>query len=143
MTHAEIDALHAGRELDALVAERVMGYTTSKMDGLPETDRYILWERVPLSDVGGIDRPLSHYSTSIADAWEVLEKIKAISLEAFTGLDFPDECFVVAWDRSSKNWVAGFHSIEGYEAGWVSDCRSVADTAPLAICRAAIKAVMA
>ena len=139
MTHIEIGAMQAGRELDALVAEKVMGWGGVR-EGYSEGSAELRFIGKPPN---GMDSkyPVPMYSTDIAAAWEVLEKIKAVNLEKFTGLDFPDECFVVAWDRSSKDWEAGFHSIDGYDAGWVSDCRSNAATAPLAICRAARKAV--
>jgi hypothetical protein len=84
---------------------------------------------------------LPRYSTEIAAAWEVVEKIKAIDLQKKTGIDFPDECMIVAYDREENVWYAGFHAVFGYDAGWVQDAMASAETAPLAICRAALKAV--
>lgn len=83
--------LKPGRELDALVAEKVMG---------------------------GELRP---YSTDISAAWEVVEKYKWAEPE----LRYSDE---------QHCWVFSLHKASGYP----NEC---GDTAPHAICLAALRAV--
>ena len=98
--------MQAGRELDALVAEKVMGWTAIKGDlgSMPDGRIYV---EVP------------YYSTAIAAAWGVVEKCKY------------------------EVWIRCLH---GSCEVRVVDCgheitRVDADTAPLAICLAALKAV--
>ena len=52
-----------GRELDAIVAERVMGYEV----------RDETWRQPPSSSW----REVPHYSSDIAAAWEVVERMRA------------------------------------------------------------------
>jgi hypothetical protein len=60
MARDEILNMEAGREMDALVAEKVMGY-----------------ERVPdIKPYGFGDAWLQHYSTDIAAAWQVVGKLE-------------------------------------------------------------------
>lgn len=111
--------LKAGRELDALVAEKVLGWKRGKRFGngngeweIPgrENDSYKLTcYRTP------------DYSTDIAAAWEIVEKLSMWVCPANNGHD----------------WTAGRLSLEepSPEGGtW-------AETAPHAICLAALKAV--
>ena len=72
----------AGRELDALVAEKVMGWY--RKDGPPPDgggDRW-LFEPEPGDREFSFEHAeygtLPHYSTDIAAAWEVAEKFKGI-----------------------------------------------------------------
>lgn len=108
------------RELDALVAEKVMGFDkhiVSKVDGLPYAD-------VP------------HYSTSIADAWMVVEKMCQM---ADSGeLDYEHGNFHIEYRghwQDGEVWSAGF---KYYDA---TSIWATADTAPEVICLAALKAV--
>lgn len=110
--------LPAGRELDILVAEKVMGYEhfVDEADG---TDRL---------RGNGIIMPihLPAYSTDIAAAWEVVEKLRAewmIRVGTADLLGTPWKC--VMWQR---------YMTTGGPFG-------EADTAPLAICRAALGVV--
>lgn len=96
-----------GRELDALIAEKVMGMNVQhgrvwSQEGkcLRETD-------------------LPSYSTDIAAAWEVVEKLKL-------GL-LPD----------GDKWIAG----QADRAGLETSNLCWGDTAPHAICLAALNAV--
>lgn len=70
MTHEDILAMKPGRELDALVAEKVMGLQDFKKG----TSGYKEWEYVYRSDLGDI-QPIPHYSTNISAAWEVVKKM--------------------------------------------------------------------
>jgi hypothetical protein len=114
-----IDTMPAGQELDALVAEKVMGWDIHFKD--PELR-------------GGKEHWRDHErstnwlpeqwcpSSDISAAWEVLEKVQDVgSLERFGGFGWRCEVHSV-----SPNFV---------------DCAAEGDTAPLAICRAALKAV--
>jgi hypothetical protein len=99
MYHAEervSDAMRAGREMDALVAEKVMGATWSESDrvaraactmrgmlGTPKqtlrlSDRVLCWRSVSGAILAPDDGPsdnLPHYSTDIVAAWLVLDKL--------------------------------------------------------------------
>jgi hypothetical protein len=108
--------MKAGRELDALVAERVMGWTYKPFyNGGGE------WSHNgKLVAFGGLDGgSLPKYSSSIADAWQVVEKLKADGNNVW-----------VEW--AGKVWVCGATSV-------FPDIE--ADTAPLAICKAALMVV--
>lgn len=67
------EPMQAGRELDAVVAERVMGRRATMLPtSLSEADPHV----VDYSISRGFSRCPS-YSTSIAAAWEVVEKLRA------------------------------------------------------------------
>ena len=104
MTHDEIERMPAGPEMDAMVAEKVMGCR-----GLFRHS-----DGTPLCECHGL-RPVPRYSTSIAAAWEVVRKARSICIDR--GRDYATYqcCF--------------------------NGSISVADPAPLAICRAALKGV--
>ena len=113
------------REIDALVAEKVAGWTAiaeSKINGAlcgtkPDGERGYKYE-VP------------RYSTDIAAAWQVVEKLMGdqyaytFTLRQLTGRNAPGKCWAVF-----KESTAGKES-EGY-----------GPDAPTAICLAALKAV--
>lgn len=114
--------MEAGRELDALVAEKVMGWTKrisadhtgSEIKVLRNMGIIYAWKDAERKE-RGLDVPA--YSTDIAAAWQVAEMMR--------GLDF----------RLNKDgdWVCCF-------GGTVAFCGE-SDTAPHAICLAALKAV--
>lgn len=141
----------AGRELDALVAEKVMGWERV-LDG-EETARVFgqiakveggvrgVALRVPKELLDGQTNPivwidsrnetgtarkvLPHYSTDIAAAWLVWDRI--------TEKDY-DLALQRDWNLP-REWVVTKSD---------SDCRAIfayGSTAPLAICRAALQAV--
>lgn len=108
-----------GRELDALIAEKVMGRPTERYAGA------VVFSVDPNSIQGvyPLDYIVPHYSTDIAAAWEVVEKVYDwnFRLERFEGL--------------SKDYYGAQFFLNGeWHYG-------EADTAPLAICLAALKAV--
>lgn len=123
--------LPPGRELDTLVAERVMGWTVNRADG-----RH--WHTVgPTGRERGIligcdccadkyDRAFTP-SQDIRDAWEVVEKLTTTTKQWFR------------FEQSSVTYCATFETSGTGECDgeWTSE----AETAPLAICRAALKAV--
>jgi hypothetical protein len=105
--------MDAGRELDALIAEKVMGY-----DDILMPDCY---GRPPdMVHVEHYRHEIPHYSTQIADAWLVVEKL---SFEFYMERR-PQEDYWVLFTDAEDEWHVG-----------------EADTAPLAICLAALKAV--
>lgn len=99
--------MNAGRELDALVAEKVMGLQIKRFpDGT--------W----LMHNGQSGTELFHYSTDIAAAWEVWKRISpSILYKLGTGYEVY---------QSARDYEDGIHLAH-------------ADTAPLAICLAALK----
>lgn len=124
----DYDTMPAGPELDRMVAERVMGWRPYTAAG------------TFLDELGGIHNThpsahgglAFHPSEKIAHAWEVVEQMIAKRVH----LD------IISID---DGWMAGDGG-KGYadEDGCVSlDLRNhaKAETAPLAICRAALKAV--
>ena len=105
------------RELDALIAEKVFGWThcapNSPYDG--EVTGVFFGTGRPH---GGGTIPLPHYSTDISAAWEVVEKVGLLN-----------EYLLGCWDDGI--WV-----VSDVDGNWYAD----AVTAPLAICLAALKA---
>ena len=119
--------MEAGRELDALVAEKVMGWEATA-DGLywdarQKRTRLVLGSAIAKKreEMGIENGPGFVFapSTDIATAWEVVEKADLWSLYGSIG-DGPYRACIQFEDR------------EGL---------MTADTAPLAICLAALKAV--
>lgn len=155
--------MEAGRELDALVAEKVMGWVRRTVDlarqwddsSLPggrgtakwKAEALVLGDRIhPLNpaeqqpyNVPG----LPHYSTDIAAAWDVVEKMVARTGYAEPGFQ---------WVGPKFKPTTEYLTNEGYPLG--TTCWYVlvvspvgwrrffcAPTAPHAICLAALKAV--
>jgi hypothetical protein len=150
LTKEAVLAMEAGPEMDALVAERVMGWERGgkndharpahrESKDFPGTILNDFDSKGPhdyLTSLGPAGRvyfcgcpssaDLPAYSTSIADAWEVVEKLRE-----WHGFDF------MVWGRAgSTDWEAGWFEMD-YDG---PERRSAADagTVPLAICRAAL-----
>jgi hypothetical protein len=114
-----VKTLPPGRELDALIAERVMRLKRGALgEGTVES---------PAVEVWGEGILLPHYSTRIEDAWLVVETI-----DRPTGLTF-------ALIDNDKHWIAIWGRWSGGLFNPIIEC--YADTAPHAICLAALKAV--
>ena len=108
--------MKAGRELDALIAEKVMGLIAYKVQLVAPPPRVRT-----IDELQRVGSPLPHYSTNIADAWEVV--------------DLGHPC----------GWFDSYYIMRygaGYAIGRCMDdaVYAEADTAPLAICLAALKA---
>src|SRR4028118_594344 len=102
--------LEAGRELDKLIAEKVFG---REVNYVKNTVNVIFYA----PDTTGIAaNAVPYYSTRIADAWEVIELMRGVSLHKR-----PDDSWA-CW-----HWVKGLGHTKG-----------TGDTAALAICRAAL-----
>lgn len=118
-----------GRELDALIAEKVMGITPDlKCIACGSTNLLIHWltgnnmygDCTKNMDYKRTFIKLPNYSTDISDAWLVVEKMGA----------YNDSSFSLSVGLSYTEWCACFM---GHKA-W-------SDSAPHAICLAALKAV--
>jgi hypothetical protein len=119
-----------GRELDALVAEKVMGWRLEER-GYGAT----FW----VDENGKVKRaaePCSidfcscevfSPSTDISDAWEVVEKLRDLGFHV--GIKTPPKV------KSCSYWVC----LENFYAG--KSFTEYGETAPLAICMAALKAL--
>jgi hypothetical protein len=103
--------MKAGHELDALIAEKVMGLNGAAHDG-----PYL-----------GDGPALEHYSTEIAAAWQVVEKMRGRN--DIQGMPIK-EISVTQTASQYHCIIESYGTFSGY-----------ADTAPLAICYAALKAV--
>ena len=132
------DTMEAGREMDALVAEKVMG--------LPKASSLGKDSRCPITGGEmrmGIDRawcfdcrtwhygPHKEYSADISAAWEVVDRMEQSG--KWLKLHSP-------WrPEDGDKWWADFldHGFTGWNG---KENPAEAPTAPLAICRAALKA---
>lgn len=113
--------LVAGRELDALIAERVMGWKRCAVETHGPDCGY-WWE----NDLIGHNEP--PFSTDIAAAWEVVTALDAKGL------------FVTFERRGERRTDGEFHM--RWACGfWPDTVMREAETAPLAICLAALQAV--
>lgn len=127
------------RDIDAMVAERVMGYCVWPA-GVSVGEKAVgsCGLVVNMGGWAACDCPCGkrrwfgadddpHYSTNIADAWMVVEKMVARKAHA----DF------MIW-KGSEKWEARFYFVTGET---VSESREEDKSAPLAICKAALAAV--
>jgi hypothetical protein len=140
MTLEEVLDVSAGRELDALVAEKVMGWVYREYWGQLVPSEHLdapMWSewaqdksgdvcRHPINRMPNIpyrgDKPwIPEYSTDISAAWEVVEKNK-------------EYWFFLMYSADMKQWWCEYRVNK--QKG-----RVTADTAPLAICRAALLAM--
>lgn len=121
LTREEIENMPAGREMDALV-------WMSLNDQHPDLSmcRFVDGEYQPNSGYpfGHISPP--RYSTGISAAWEVVEKLH----------------LMVRPSILSGNWVAMKFERVYLSGKWEGVGEATADTAPLAICRAALLATL-
>lgn len=118
----------AGRELDVLIAEKVMGWTWYKTGRgarmLCEPHHGQLADgSEPIANLATFSVPL--YSSDIAAAWSIVEKMQEL------GWTFAIELF-----EDNGNYSAYFKNTQNRDR-YVGN----ADTAPLAICLAALKAL--
>lgn len=112
------------REIDALVASKVMGLVpcSNPIGKCELAAKGLCW------GTGGAGTDLMPYSTDIAAAWEVVEKMQA------------DGWFTSATDQThhSMGWAWRFH----HHSNGKLDAHAFArGKAPMAICLAALKAV--
>lgn len=123
-----IDEMQAGRELDALVAERVMGWKNVSFDEVGDE-----WTGARPANLG-YHEVVPHHSTDIGIAMQqVVPRIHQLKTAAFS-LD----CL----SPTDDYWQATFKSgLDMKQAKFDRlDC-AVADTPELAICKAALRAM--
>lgn len=121
-----METLKAGRELDQLVAERVMGW--SRIDS-------ISWSEPAPSGLGyqRLETDLPCYSTDIAAAWEVVPELRRRRIHfeiTCAGISDVYTVKLFHWAAFKDTFYEGPHKFEAYS-----------DTAPEAICLAALKSV--
>lgn len=103
--------MKAGRELDRLVQEHIIG-------------EMVVWEEKPFIRARSIgDDDIQHYSSNISDAWQIIEKLK-------------DKVDIGIFNDSLGNWNCKILD----KSDW-SLMEIEAKTAPLAICLTALKVV--
>lgn len=113
-----VKVVQAGRDLDALVAEKVMGWRWSGRYLVPPADvETSFWDGSCNRD--GVPRFLPRYSTDISAAWGVVEKLR-------------DEVAFLDILPAADHYIVKIQSAHGTD--YVT-----AETAPLAICLAALK----
>lgn len=123
MTRDDILNMPAGREMDAQIAQSVFGMRLTKNHGLAG-GFYWVGNGVQFGIMQ--ERDIFAFSTDIAAAWKVTEKFWSVEVNKY--LDGKEwRAYVVRLSNDNKS---------------NSDGGSFADTAPLAICRAALLAVM-
>ena len=105
--------MKAGREIDALVAEKVMGFGY----------RYSSWRGIYVA-VGEVP----HYSTRIQDAWLVVERLMEKGWSCNIVYHDPGDCLCEFWGgkEGNKHW---------------REIANHLPSVPLAICLVALKAV--
>ena len=133
MTRDEILNMPAGREMDALIAEKVMGHTVDKRERYVKSS-ILSKRRQPMHKitelfVGGYY--LRKYSESIEAAWEVVNKICVSA---------PNDCWTgptmqINYEHDSCEVI--FTNLDSIDCA-VESVQAIAESAPLAICRAAL-----
>jgi ABA sandwich protein len=115
MKPEDIENMQAGREMDLLIIKAVFGLETQEC----------MVGGHPRGCTGNVSYP--KYSTDIAAAWLVVEKMRDFTPVGDVHIERWDNRWAVStcFDSSSGGW-------DGFTYG---------DTAPLAICRAALLAV--
>lgn len=113
--------MKAGRELDILVAEKVMGKTVRSKNEVTNNSFKHEYDELVVDLGNGRYEFIRHYSTDIADAWQVLEKMQ-------------DRYQLGLMPTSFGKWVCRGYLPETAKI-------QVQAEAPLAICLAALEAV--
>jgi hypothetical protein len=148
----EIDQMPAGDDLDYTIAEKILSFRWAVIDCVPLlSPRYPakLFVRPIYSFISGgrwaskeeietlplhIDRVVRYYSTHVDAAWEVVEKLN------------PKHPLIMTFRPTEKDWWVVLPNEAKHPKGRLqhgTDCmvQAFAETAPLAICRAALKIV--
>jgi hypothetical protein len=107
------------RKIDRLIAEKVMGWEKDKK----QTER---WD----TSFGLLHEYDWEPSTDISDAWEVVEKMKEMGFNYFM-----QDCYTKSHAVTFIHWI----NTENGKSQKHYD--NISETAPMAICLAALKAV--
>jgi hypothetical protein len=126
-----------GKELDALVAEKVMGLVLGFMSEEDIEPSVVVDQATMSFDV------IPHYSTDIAAAWEILEKFQkeGKGFLVVSHMEYVKGAKSEQWGWSVMNRDNGYY---GYALdGWDEDdtFEVFGETAPHAICLAALRAL--
>jgi hypothetical protein len=113
--------MDAGPEMDLLIHEKVMGLSITELPGL--TPGVIRLEAGAVNLVGPWRPDAARYSSDIAHAWEVVERLK-------------DDCNI-SIKNDQGEVVEWYVEIQRLKPAY-SEHSAGAETAPLAICRAAL-----
>lgn len=116
-----------GRELDAAVAERVMGWTNVHYDGPTDRIRYV-WMGIP-PDGRTYNAEVSYFSTDVAAAMQVVDKMFADGWAVDMGRNIHDV-------KGPDDWGAGFHGGNNRSGVYVEE---YSESLPRAICMAALR----
>jgi hypothetical protein len=126
--------LPPGRELDALIAEKVMGRKREwRGRGWPSPNETLELEWMWVGSGQGMEQKTSPYSTDIAAAWEIVDEIGPV----WRGFQF-----IIQWTEHSwreQCWEAGWY--ESGNEGPEGRATAVAATVPHAISLAALKVI--
>lgn len=127
--------MKTGRDLDALIADKVFGHAVVKTTWgkQKQYSQLSIGEPSYYDDCGAttLSNPVPDYSTSIESAWEVVEKLKMTVYAP--GASFANG----EYGNGIEGWSAEVGTDEAYGCERVYDCA----TAPLAICLAALAAI--
>ncbi len=118
-----LDSPKAGRELDALIGEKIFGVRYEFMHNdymIPDPEDPVAYDVCP------------HYSTDIAAAWQVLEKLLTMTENRDIHLEH------LGNDETEGYWGVSTCYQLGEWQDWMR-----AETAPLAICLAALQTIAA
>lgn len=146
MTKDEIMAMVPGRELDVLIATKIMGRNDSF--GVLTTTRMVMDDTCGRKLPDGYKERTPYYSTNISAAWQVVEKIKRKEIRGWGDVR-------ISWgnygpDTTPKgpcgqmiypNEMAWLCSIESDVNNKSTFVNADAVTAPEAICKAVLLAV--
>ena len=121
------------REIDVEIAEKVFDMVLRKP--YEDDDRLAYMRKNKDGDYVRFcwEGNQPRYSTDIAAAWTVVEKMK-------DSVVTPD-LFAITYDSDVKLWTAGIQEFFSYEGHYFGKYYAKEKTAPLAICKAALKAV--
>ena len=116
--------MKAGKDLNLLISQKVLGYGVAKQKNGP-------WvEATPKGT-----RPLLSYSTEVGAAWEVVEKFGMTLIPIADGSWF-------AFVGNSNGWASPADFIKFLsDSEFAKAGAAVAETAPLSICLAAVAAL--
>ena len=120
------DAMQAGRELDALVAEKVMGWIDVKKQSIANAfGQHVLDDYVGQPGIGAtLPVLVPRYSTMIQEAWKVADRLRG------------ETQFVAVISGKGPQGVQPWICKVNREGSFLEER---ADTAALAICLAALK----
>lgn len=136
----KVDDMPAGREMDALIAEKVIRWEVfyGEYKGYELLDDEIAQGYPPEEEVDGVPFEIPNYSTDIAAAWEVVEQMRNTPCK--DGDHYCFELFATnKWAAVFKHHLGEMVPEEGFKD--FEYFMATAETAPLAICRAALKAM--